>query len=270
VITNQRQYRISKSEADKFANAIHAAEQSGPSEGVHPQIHAAMIEGFRSQLEELQNELLAYEALREGKVRKRSITSLLDLPLVLIEGRIAKRMTQRELALKLKLPEQQVQRYEGTRYAGASLARLQEIADAIGLKLKKVIDFDIPQPATPGSGRARRGGTARVTASRARSRSRGSRVRTPATATRRPASATAASRKSRSRSTGQAKKRASATGRKRTTKATAGKRATTKKKAKTGARKTAKASTRVRKTASRKKSRGGARTRASRSRGRRR
>jgi hypothetical protein len=69
-------------------------------------------------------------ALREGKVKSRVLTSLLDLPNVLIEGRVVSRLTQKELARRLGVSEQQVQRYEKTRYAGVGIERLQEVADA--------------------------------------------------------------------------------------------------------------------------------------------
>ncbi len=46
------------------------------------------------------------------------LCSLCDLPVVLIEGRIAARMTQRDLAARLGVPEQQVRRWEINGYLG--------------------------------------------------------------------------------------------------------------------------------------------------------
>ena len=146
MITNQRQYKISLAQAKKFAQAIKAAETSAAPVDIDPRIHQALIDGLRSQFDELAADLRAYESLRSGKVRRRTITSLLELPTVLIEGRIAKQMTQKRLAQKLDLPEQQIQRYEATRYAGVSLERLQQISNAIGLQLRKTVDFDLPTP----------------------------------------------------------------------------------------------------------------------------
>ncbi|HEY3182976.1 MAG TPA: helix-turn-helix transcriptional regulator [Gaiellaceae bacterium] len=131
------------------------------SAGVHPRLQQAMLDGLRSQLDDLREELRQYEALREGKVKRRVLTSLLDLPDALIEGRIVRRLTQKELAKKLGVPEQQVQRYEKTRYSGVGIERLQQVADVLGISLKKTIEYDV---------RGRASTQARTTAKRAASR----------------------------------------------------------------------------------------------------
>ena len=45
-------------------------------------------------------------------------------------------MSQKDLAVRMGLKEQQIQRYEATSYASASLARVQQIAKAHGLRLQ--------------------------------------------------------------------------------------------------------------------------------------
>jgi transcriptional regulator with XRE-family HTH domain len=143
MITNERQHRISKAEIGRFEKAIAHAEGEEPAEDVHPRLQEAMIDGLRSQLDELRSEVSEYEALRAGKIKRRVLNSLLDLPAALIEGRIARQLTQRDLGRRLGVPEQQIQRYEKTRYAGASLERLQEVADAVGLTLKETVEYDV-------------------------------------------------------------------------------------------------------------------------------
>ena len=144
MITNERQYRIAKSEAKKFDDAITAATERGPGPDVHPRIHAAMVVSLESELAVLREQVKHYEALKGGKVKSRKVQSLRDLPVVLIEGRIAARLTQRELAKRLGLPEQQIQRYEATLYAGASLERLQEVADTLGLEIEERVRYAVP------------------------------------------------------------------------------------------------------------------------------
>lgn len=144
MITNERQYRIAKSEARKFERAIAAAREAEPSPGVHPGIHEAMIESLQSELDVLRTQLTQYEELRAGKVRRRTVRSLRELPVVLVEGRIAARLTQRELAERLNLPEQQIQRYETTLYAGVSLERIQEVAEALGLEIEERARYSVP------------------------------------------------------------------------------------------------------------------------------
>jgi transcriptional regulator with XRE-family HTH domain len=155
MITNERQRRITQAEIRRFERAIARAEADGPSENVHPRLHEAMIEGLGSQLDDLREELNEYEALRGGKIKTRVFSSLLDFPSALIEGRIAGRLTQKELAAKLGIPEQQIQRYEKTRYAGATIERLQEVAEALRIKIEKTVEYDV-------KGRSKAGGAKRA------------------------------------------------------------------------------------------------------------
>jgi ribosome-binding protein aMBF1 (putative translation factor) len=149
MIANERQHRISKATIKRFESAIASAEADGPREGVHPRLHTAMVDGLRSQRDELRREVRAYGALRDGKVKRRVLHSIGDIPSVLIEGRIASRLTQRELAQRISVPEQQIQRYEQTLYSGASIERLQDVAEALKLTVRKTVDFHIPTGATP-------------------------------------------------------------------------------------------------------------------------
>jgi hypothetical protein len=144
VITNERQYRITKSEATKFEQAIAVARGREPSPEVDPRIHQAMIESLESELAILRDELKRYEALKAGKIRRRKVRSLRELPVLLIEGRIAAGLTQRQLAGRLGLPEQQIQRYEATMYSGVGLDRLQEVADALGLVIEEHVTYAAP------------------------------------------------------------------------------------------------------------------------------
>lgn len=144
MIANERQYRIAKAEAQKFQQAIAAAQQSEPSADVHPRVHNAIVESLASELAILREELRHYEALKAGKVKRRTVRSIRELPVLLIEGRIAAGLTQRQLAARLGLPEQQIQRYEATMYSGVSLDRLQEVADALGLEIEERVTYPVP------------------------------------------------------------------------------------------------------------------------------
>lgn len=148
MITNERQHRITRAEIKKFEGAISRAENAEPANDVHPRLHEAMIDGLSSQLEELREEVEQYEALREGKIKRRVLTSLRELPTALIEARIVRRLTQKQLAKKLGVPEQQIQRYEKTRYAGVSLERMQDVADALGINLENTVEYDVRDSST--------------------------------------------------------------------------------------------------------------------------
>jgi len=136
MIRNERQYRITKSEADKFDRAVSELEQS-TEPGLHPVLLEAQRNALLSQLTDLRAQISDYETLRSGKHMLLELTSLAELPQSLVKARIASGLSQRELAEKLGLKEQQIQRYEATDYSGASLNRLMEVAHALRLNFQK-------------------------------------------------------------------------------------------------------------------------------------
>jgi HTH-type transcriptional regulator/antitoxin HigA len=141
MITNERQYRITKRWLKKFEASIALHERSDPPPDVHPRIHAAAGDALRSEADVLREQLEAYERLRAGDVKQRTLQSLTELPQAIIEARIAARVTQRGLADRLGVAEQQVQRWEATDYAGVSIQRLQQVADALGAKITEKVQF---------------------------------------------------------------------------------------------------------------------------------
>ncbi len=66
MIKNERQYRITKAQAEKFAKTLHELGSVPPSVGMHPTLHKAQIDALGSQLQDLQEELAEYESLRSG------------------------------------------------------------------------------------------------------------------------------------------------------------------------------------------------------------
>src|SRR5258708_2193179 len=96
------------------------------------------------QLAELDAQVREYEQLRAGQLAAARVSSLSDLPDALVRARIAAGLSQRELAGRLGMKEQQIQRYEADSYAGASLSRLREVMDALGVDF----DGDVQLPAS--------------------------------------------------------------------------------------------------------------------------
>ena len=61
-----------------------------------------------------------------------SLKAVAEVPSVLIKARIATGLSQRDLAERVGVKEQQIQRYEATDYATANLARILEVVSALG------------------------------------------------------------------------------------------------------------------------------------------
>ncbi|MDQ2827678.1 MAG: helix-turn-helix domain-containing protein [Chloroflexota bacterium] len=133
MIENDLQYQITKSEADKFAEAVTYSDEENAN--LHPRLRQAMRESLESQLQDLRRELAEYEALRDNHIAVLELDSLTQLPEALVRARKAAGLTQKELGRRLGLKEQQIQRYEATRYAGANLTRVQAVVDALGVRI---------------------------------------------------------------------------------------------------------------------------------------
>jgi ribosome-binding protein aMBF1 (putative translation factor) len=135
MIKNERQYRITKAQAERFERTI-SDVTSNPNPSLHPVLRKAELAGLKSQVEDLRSEIQEYEALRSGKRRMIALDSIEELPKTLIQARIAAGLSQEELAAKLGLKPQQIQRYEATNYQSASLERVNEIVRVLGVKLR--------------------------------------------------------------------------------------------------------------------------------------
>ncbi len=142
MIKNERQCSTTKAQAAKLEAALARLTDESHDSGdqpVHPRLRKAQEEALKSQLVDLREELAEYQALRDGKRCVLALTSFSELPRALVKARIAAGITQRQLAKRLGLKEQQVQRYEATDYASASLARVAAVVEALGLEVREEI-----------------------------------------------------------------------------------------------------------------------------------
>ncbi|NOX56028.1 MAG: helix-turn-helix transcriptional regulator [Planctomycetes bacterium] len=145
MIRNEREYRITQAQAKRFRRAL-AQLDASPNGCIHPRLQKAQRDALESQLADLEAELKQYDQLRTGRRRVIKVNSFEELPSALIQARIALGLTQRELAERLGLKEQQIQRYEATNYASASLARVAEIIQAMQLDVKEELRLPKPPP----------------------------------------------------------------------------------------------------------------------------
>ena len=131
MIYSRKQYNVSNAELAKLKTALSAAEGC---ESDRLWLKQAEIDALRSQIAEIEAEISEYELLTSGQIPLSKVYALEELPRVLVQARIASGMSQTNLAERLGAKPQQIQRYEATEYRGASLARLTEIARALGVK----------------------------------------------------------------------------------------------------------------------------------------
>jgi ribosome-binding protein aMBF1 (putative translation factor) len=137
MIKNERQYRITKAQARRFEEALAELSRQERPSNIASRLWQAQRDAAESQLQELQEQLDAYERLHMGKSKELVLEAVEDLPKTLIRARIAAGMTQEGLAHRLGVKTQQIQRYEATEYESASFARVLKVVQALGLRMPK-------------------------------------------------------------------------------------------------------------------------------------
>jgi len=131
MIYSDKQYGVSSTQLAKLEDALAVAKTR---ESDQAWLQQAEIDALKSQIADIEAELAEYDLLKSGQVSFSKTYALEELPRVLVQARIASGMSQTDLAEKLSMKPQQVQRYEATDYMGASLGRLIEISKALGVK----------------------------------------------------------------------------------------------------------------------------------------
>ena len=136
MIANERQYKIARQQLAQLRSSLEALNVEGASDSVASQtLRKVEVSALQSQIESVTAEIGDYEALRAGAVHLPVEAGLAELPHLLIRARIAGGLSQADLAKRVGLKEQQIQRYESQEYSSASLSRLREIAGALGLNV---------------------------------------------------------------------------------------------------------------------------------------
>ena len=139
MIKNERQYRITQARVEEFRQAIAQSEQERRTSKLHPKLHQAQADALQSQLQTLERELREYDELRSGRHKVLRYASFDELPKALVQARIARGWTQKDLADRLGLDEQKIQDYEATDYQRASLARITEVVRALEIEIREEV-----------------------------------------------------------------------------------------------------------------------------------
>ncbi len=143
VIANERQYHITKSRLGKIEGFLESYDRAeAEARAGSRRLARAELDAIKSEMDVLSTQIAEYELLKSGAVTVFEAESLEELPNILIRARISRGLTQRDLAERLGLKEQQVQRYESEAYASSSLTRLREIAAGLNLKISKIAELN--------------------------------------------------------------------------------------------------------------------------------
>ena len=106
--------------------------------GFSPEKVTRLMEPVESFLPQLKEDVAEYECLKRGEIGE--LTDLRQLGRFLIKLRIARGLTQRQLAERLRVHESLVSRDERNEYHGITSERAARILEAMGAQIQgKVI-----------------------------------------------------------------------------------------------------------------------------------
>ncbi len=127
MISNERQLSIAKRKLRELDKAIHNTSSD------------TAQESLRRLQAQMNHEVQMYLATKKGLISEFRLSCIDDLATALIRARIAKGWTQKDLADRIGVSEQMVQRDEAGGYENASLTRLADVADALDYTVTGVL-----------------------------------------------------------------------------------------------------------------------------------
>ena len=131
MIKNDRQYQVTCKNLADFRASLLLLEERGAVD-TPKWLYDEQLKTVKGEIARLVKLVEEFENLKVGKEKLPALSSAVqNVPDLLIKYRIAKHLTQRELAQLLGLHEQQIQKYESTNYGAASLDTICRIADVL-------------------------------------------------------------------------------------------------------------------------------------------
>jgi DNA-binding XRE family transcriptional regulator len=144
MIRNESEYQAARARLDEERQRLeqHRAHLRGM--GLDQDELKRALDPIRSFHLQLEEEVHSYERLKRGDIGE--LLNLHGLGTTLVALRIARGLTQRELAARLGVHESQVSRDERNEYHGVTVERASRILDAMGVQLRSLFE----QPILPG------------------------------------------------------------------------------------------------------------------------
>lgn len=134
-VKNEPRYQSTKTQLRVLLKDLKTAKRE---KGKIPErAYNAIVGGIQCLIDDMKKELKELENLQNAETLE--ILCIEDLPDVLIKARIARGMTQNELAKKLGLKRQQIKEYELTGYRAVGTKRFFDVMAALELSLKASI-----------------------------------------------------------------------------------------------------------------------------------
>lgn len=138
MIRNENEYREAVARLNEEKKRLLAQKAELQKMGLPPDQVKRALDPLRSFHLQLEEEVQSYERLKRGEFDE--LLNLRGLGQMLISLRIARGLSQRELAERLGVHESQVSRDERNEYHGITLDRAARILDALGVELRSTVE----------------------------------------------------------------------------------------------------------------------------------
>ncbi len=142
MIRNESEYKEALKRIDEEKQLIKLQKQKLVEKGLDKETLSLAMDPILTFHQQLIEEVESYEKLKRGQIGE--FYNLEGLGRTLIALRIAKGLTQKELANTLKVHETQVSRDERNEYRGASIEKVSEILNLLRVQViskVKILDF---------------------------------------------------------------------------------------------------------------------------------
>lgn len=135
MIKNNIQYLALKKEVEGFDAYFNDYEKRLESQNLHPIQKKLYLDTALNRQQENIAKIEEYEAIKNREISELKITNVDDLPKLLIQARIARSWSHKDLAEKLMTQEQQIQRFEQNDYLTTSFERVLQTMRALGIEI---------------------------------------------------------------------------------------------------------------------------------------
>lgn len=148
MIRNASEYQEARSRLEDERERLEAHRERLAQMGLEDDELKRALDPLRSFHLQLEEEVQGYERLQRGDLGE--LFNLHGLGRMLVALRVARGLTQRELAARLNVHDSQVSRDERNEYHGVTVERASRVLDAMGVELKSLFE----QPVLPDTGGA--------------------------------------------------------------------------------------------------------------------
>ncbi len=145
MIRNEKEYRQAVERIRQEKDRLTRQRDELKAMGLSPAEVKRALDPMRSFHQQLEEEVAGYERLKRGEFD--DIENLRGLGQLLVSLRIARGMTQRQLAERLGVHETQISRDERNEYHGVTLERATKILEALGVEIRSRVENIEPRPA---------------------------------------------------------------------------------------------------------------------------